>query len=117
MQPLAETTLRRPWHWGVALFGRSLSGEVPDRIEGRSVAVGTDVLAIGVRHAQDIDADRYEGDWEWATATFHVRSLVEAEDALGEVLCDVVLQIDDERLSLVAWPEAVLTAVELLPKV
>jgi len=91
--------LRRPWHWGVALLG-NLSAQVPDSLDDRPVAVGEGVIAIGVRHAQDIGAERFEGDWDWATATFYVRSLVEPEDSARRVLCDVVFRTADERISL-----------------
>ncbi|MGH3327930.1 MAG: hypothetical protein ACRDPT_09105 [Streptomycetales bacterium] len=63
MQPLAEVTLTRPWHWGVAVLGDPLA-EVPGSMAGQTVVVGDGVVAIGVRHAQDIDAERFEGDWD-----------------------------------------------------
>ena len=75
MQPLAEVTLTRPWHWGIAVLGDPLA-EVPTEFDGRVVATARDVVTLSVRHAQDIEADRFEGDWDWATATIHLRSLV-----------------------------------------
>lgn len=99
MQPLAEVTLTRPWHWGVAVLGDPLA-EVPSSLSGQAVVRGDDVVAIGVRHAQDIDAERFEGDWDWATATFHVRSLGQEEPVVGQVLCDIVIATPNETVSL-----------------
>jgi hypothetical protein len=99
MQPLAEVTLTRPWHWGVAVLGDALA-EVPGSLAGQAVVVGDGVVAIGVRHAQDIDAERFEGDWDWATATFHVRSLGQAQPVERHVLCDIVIATPNETVSL-----------------
>lgn len=99
MQPLAEVTLTRPWHWGVAVLGDPLA-EVPSSMSGQAVVVGDGVVAIGVRHAQDIDAERFEGEWDWATATFYVRSLGETRPVDRNVLCDVVIATPNEVVSL-----------------
>ncbi|HYI22378.1 MAG TPA: hypothetical protein VEX62_07050 [Candidatus Limnocylindrales bacterium] len=99
MQPLAEVTLTRPWHWGIAVLGDP-QAEVPTEFDGRSIAVGRDVVALSVRHAQDIDADKFEGDWDWATATIHVRSLAHEEAIDRQVLCDIVVRTSRELVSL-----------------
>ena len=99
MQPLIEVTLTRPWHWGVAVLGDPLA-EVPAALDGQAVAVGDGVITIGVRHAQGIDAERFEGDWDWATATFHVRSFGQAEPVERHVLCDIVIATPNESVSL-----------------
>lgn len=99
MHPLAELTLTRPWHWGVAVIGDPLA-DLPSPAPGRSSVAGDGVVAIGVRHAQDIDADRYDGDWEWATATIYVRSLGGVPTIERQVLCDAVIATRDEALSL-----------------
>lgn len=99
MQPLAEVTLTRPWHWGIAVVGNPVA-EVPTDFGGRLVAVGQDVVALSVRHAQDIEADKFEGDWDWATATLHVRSLVQEEATDRQVLCDTVVATPQETVSL-----------------
>ena len=99
MQPLAEVTLTRPWHWGIAVVGNPVA-EVPTDFGGRLVAVGQDVVALSVRHAQDIEADKFEGDWDWATATLHVRSLVQEEVTDRRVLCDTVVATPQETVSL-----------------
>lgn len=99
MQPLSETTHTRPWHWGVAFLGEP-SEDVPNREQGQVVSVNQNGIAIAVRHAQDIGADRFEGDWDWATATFHVRVLTEAEAVERDVVCDFVLAAVDEQLPL-----------------
>jgi len=99
MQPLAEVTLTRPWHWGIAVVGNPVA-EVPTDFGGRLVAVGQDVVALSVRHAQDIEADKFEGDWDWATATLHVRSLVQEEATDRQVLCDTVVTTPQETVSL-----------------
>lgn len=99
MQPLAEVTLTRPWHWGVAVLGDALA-EAPGSVSGQAVVVGDGVVAISVRHAQDIEVDRFEGDWDWATATFHVRSLGQEEPVERHVLCDIEIATPDETVSL-----------------
>ena len=99
MQPLAEVTVTRPWHWGIAVLGDPLA-EVPTVFDGRAVAVSRDVVALSVRHAQDIEADRFEGDWDWATATIHVRSLALEEPTERHVLCDTVIGTSREVVSL-----------------
>lgn len=83
MQRLAEVTLTRPWHWGVAVLGDPLAEVPSSSLSGQAVVIGDGVVAIGVRHAQDIDAERFEGDWDWATATFPVRSLGQEEPVVG----------------------------------
>lgn len=99
MQPLAEVTLTRPWHWGIAVLGDTLA-EVPGSLAGQAVVVGDGVVAIGVRHAQDIDAERFEGDWGWATATVRVRTLGQEEPVERHVLCDIVIATPNETISL-----------------
>jgi hypothetical protein len=99
MQPLAEVTLTRPWHWGIAVLGDPVA-EVPTEFNGQVVQVGRDVVALSVRHAQDIEADKFEGDWDWATATVHVRSLVQVEATERRVLCDTVIATAQEIVSL-----------------
>jgi hypothetical protein len=79
MQPLAEVTLTRPWHWGITALGVPLADVPTQFADGKAVALGRDVVAFRVRHAQDIEPDRLEGDWDWATATIHLRSLVREE--------------------------------------
>ena len=74
--------------------------EVPTEFNGRIVATGRDVVTLSVRHAQDIEADRFEGDWNWATATIHLRSLARAESTDRQVLCDTVIATTQETVSL-----------------
>jgi len=62
--------------------------------------VGQDVVALKVRHAQDIEADKFEGDWDWATATFYVRSLAQGESTGGQILGDTVIATSQETVSL-----------------
>ncbi len=99
MQPLAEVTLTRPWHWGVVVLGDA-PAEVPSAFDGRAVAVGRDVIALSVRHAQDIEADKFEGDWDWATATIHVRSLAQEEATEKRILCDTIIGTEGSVVSV-----------------
>jgi hypothetical protein len=99
MQPLAEIALTRPWQWGIAVLGDPLA-DVPTEFDGRAVATGRDVIALSLRHAQDIEADRFEGDWDWATATIHLRSLAHEERTERHVLCDTVFATPQETVSL-----------------
>lgn len=98
MQPIAEVTFTRPWHWGIAIVGDPAAG-VPTELDG-VVAVGRDVVTVSVRHAQDVEAERFEGDWSWATATFHVRSLAQEEAIDRLVLCDVQIATPGQSLAL-----------------
>lgn len=99
MQPLAEVTLTRSWHWGIAVLGNPVA-DVPTEFSGQPVAVGQDVVALSVRHAQDIEGDRFEGEWDWATATLYVRSLTHSEATDRQILCDTVLATPQETVSL-----------------
>ena len=99
MQPLIEVTVRRPWHWSVVVLGDPRA-EVPTPLRGQAIAVGDGVIAIGVRHAQDVDTEQLEGDWSWATAAIHLRSLVEAEPVQRHVLCDVVFATPQETVAV-----------------
>lgn len=99
MQPLAEITLTRPWHWGIAVLGDRLA-EVPTEFNERAVAMARDVVTLSVRHAQDIEAVRFEGDWDWATATIHLRSLAHEEATKRHVLCDTVIATPQETVSV-----------------
>ncbi len=99
MQPLAEITLTRPWHWGIAVLGDPRA-EVPTEFDGHAVAMARDVVTVSVRHAQDIEAERFEGDWDWATATIHLRSLVREERTERHVLCDTVISTPEETVSI-----------------
>ena len=86
VQALNEITLSRPWHWGIALVGDPLAS-VPDLEPERVTAVSSGSIVVRVHHAQDIDAEVFEGDWDWAVARFHIRTLVEAEDAMRKLRC------------------------------
>ena len=99
MQPLAEITLTRPWPWGIAVLGDPLA-EVPTEFNGLGVASARGVVTLRVRHAQDIEADKFEGDWDWATATIHMRSLVVGEQTERQVLCDLVIATPQETVSV-----------------
>lgn len=99
LQPLLEVTMCRPWHWGVAVLGDS-QAQVPGSLKGQTVSVGEGVIAIGLRHAQDIEADRFEGDWDWATATIHLRCLAHEEGTERHVLCDTVIATPQETVSV-----------------
>ncbi|SOC57168.1 hypothetical protein [Ornithinimicrobium cerasi] len=99
MQPLAEVILTRPWHWGIAVIGDP-TADVPTDFNGQMVATGHNVVTLNVRHAQDIAAERFEGDWDWATATIHLRSLVGEDITDRQVLCNTVISTPDETVSL-----------------
>ena len=99
MQPLAEVTLTRSWHWGIAVVGDPVA-EVPSDLRGGVVAVGQNVVALKVRHAQDIEADKFEADWDWTTTTFYVRSSAQEEPTGRQILCDAVIATSQETVSL-----------------
>ena len=58
------------------------------------------MVTLNVRNAQEIEADRFEGDWDWAAATIHLRSLAHEEGTARHVLCDTVIGTAQETLSL-----------------
>lgn len=74
--------------------------EVPTEFNGRAVATARDVVTLSVRHAQDIEADTFEGDSDWATATIHLRSLVAVEATGRHVLCDTVIATPRETVAV-----------------
>jgi hypothetical protein len=53
-----------------------------------------------VRHAQQIEAPRYEDDWDWATASVFLRQLVELELTDRDVVVDVVLSTPTAAISV-----------------
>jgi hypothetical protein len=52
-----------------------------------------------VRHAQD-SIESFDGDWDWATASLHVRPLTASEPTPRSIACDAVLQTPSGRLNL-----------------
>jgi hypothetical protein len=97
MQPLYEVTVSRPWHWGIAIV--SAPGmAVPDALDQSLVTATPEALVIKVRHAQDVDAEVFEGDWDWATATIRVRSLADFEDTAEPVVYEGLLRLPNGRL-------------------
>ncbi|GAB2674868.1 hypothetical protein [Thalassiella azotivora] len=98
MQPLYEVVVSRPWHWGI-VFVSAPGAAPPEVVAGSLVAATTDALAITVRHAQDIDAEVFDGDWEWATARIQVRSVLSLEDD-GTVAYTGELSLPAGRLTI-----------------
>lgn len=99
VQPYFSMTLKRPWHWGIAVIGDS-TAELPDLVDGNLVSVGRDVAVLAVRHAQDVNLERFEGDWEWATVTFQIRSLGEREPTSREILAEFDVVTPDQSIAL-----------------
>lgn len=99
MQPLYEVTLSRPWHWGIAIVSTP-SAVVPETLSQSLVTATPDALVIKVRHAQDIDAEVFEGDWDWATATIRVRSLTDFEDTAEPPIYEGVLRLTNGQLAI-----------------
>jgi hypothetical protein len=98
VQPIYEVSITRPWHWGIAIAS-SPAAVVPDNLGTSLVMANSGAVAIKVRHAQDIDAEVFEGDWDWATATIHVRSLVDVDSTTpGELLYEGDLTLPEGRL-------------------
>lgn len=97
MQPLYEVTLSRPWQWGIAIVSAP-GAAVPDALDQSLITATSEALVIKVRHAQDVDAEVLEGDWDWATATIRVRSLTDFEDTAVPVIHEGVLRLPNGRL-------------------
>ena len=99
VQPFYEMTLVRPWHWGIAILSAP-GAAVPETL-GESLVTATEkTLVVKVCHAQDIEAEVFEGDWEWATATVRVRHLAEFAEPAETVVWEGVLHLADGRLSI-----------------
>jgi hypothetical protein len=49
---------------------------------------------------QDIEADRFEGDWDWTTATIYVCSLAHEVAIQRRILCDTVIATSREPVAL-----------------
>jgi hypothetical protein len=99
VQPFYEVTICRPWHWGIAIVGAP-KAVVPTELGDGVVTATTDCLVIKVRHAQDIDAELFEGDWEWATATLRLRGLAELGNAAEGLLYEGNIVLADLKLSV-----------------
>lgn len=99
VQPFFEVTVSRPWHWGIAILSAP-DAEIPEQLDAALVTGSPGCLVVKVRHAQDIDADVFEGDWDWATATLHLRSVAHREEPTGAVLYEGILELPDGRLTV-----------------
>ena len=74
----ASTVLTRPFHWGIVVMNDpKLAGQLPDVEPGRMVTASKFGVIVTVRHAQDIEADSFDGDFEWAEVTVTSRLLAE----------------------------------------
>jgi hypothetical protein len=78
MQPIYEVTLSRPWHWGIAIVSAP-GAAVPETLADSLVTATAEALVIKVRHAQDIEAEVFEDDWQWSTSTIRVRYVADLE--------------------------------------
>ena len=55
-QPILVTTIRRPWHWGIAVVtGPGQTEDYPEIEPGRPFCSTSGALVIVVRHAQDVE--------------------------------------------------------------
>lgn len=99
MQPLFEVTLTRPWHWGIAIMSAP-GAAVPETLEPSLVTATPDALVIKVKHAQDIEAEVFEGDWDWATASIQVRSLTDFKPADESVAFEGLLRLPAGELTI-----------------
>lgn len=99
MQPLSEITITRPWHWGIVIVGAP-GADVPEVHEGARAVIGENAVVLFVRHAEQIDAPTFEGDWDWATATVAVRLLAEPEAIDREIVVDVVVSTPTAAISV-----------------
>lgn len=99
MQPFLELTLSRPWHWGIAIVS-ARGAPFPETLDESLVTATADALVIKVRHAQDIEADVFEGDWDWATATLRVRHVPQLEDDAESVIHEGTLSLPDGCLTI-----------------
>lgn len=97
-----DTTIVRPWQWGIVIVGDS-RGELPELEPGVVASIGAEAIVICVRHAQDVvipegaAADDEVGE---ATATVHVRVLASFVPPDRPLVCDVTLAIPSGRVSI-----------------
>ncbi len=99
MQPIYEVTITRPWHWGIVAVSAP-NAPVPESLGDALVVGNSDGIVLCVRHAQDIEAETFEGDGDWATATVHLRSLTQLDSGDGEVLYEGELSLPEGRLTI-----------------
>ena len=99
MQPYYEVAVSRPWHWGIAVLSAP-GAPVPEILDQSCVTGTAEALVIKVRHAQDVDVERFEGDWDWAIATIRMRSMAEFEDTTETVAYQGLLRLPDGRLAV-----------------
>lgn len=59
---------------------------MPEALDESLVTASDEALVIKLRHAQDIDADEFEGDWDWATASIQVRHVEDFEDTAEHLI-------------------------------
>lgn len=99
MQPLYEVSLTRPWHWGIAIIG-ARGAAIPDSLSDSFVAASPGALVLKVRHAQDIEAEVFEGDWDWAVATIDVRYAADFASTQDPIVFDGSLHLPDGVLAI-----------------
>lgn len=96
-----ETTIVRPWQWGIVIVGDS-RGKLPEFDPGVIASIGAETIVMCVRHAQDVVFPVGAADDEVleATAAVHVRLLASFEPPDRPVVCDATLAIPSGRVSI-----------------
>lgn len=72
----------------------------PDVLEGAVVTASEHALVLRVRHAQDIDAAVFEGDWDWAIASVRLRRVDDFEESQAALAFEGVISSSGGRLVL-----------------
>lgn len=72
-QPVATMTVRRAWHWGIAVISDAENGgRIPDVEADQPVSANEFGVIVLVRHAQDTENWPENGDIEWAEASIEL---------------------------------------------
>jgi hypothetical protein len=102
VQPLATVTIKRPWHWGIAILSDpTLGGRIPHVDPNAAVSFNEAGVVVLVRHAQD-QVPNFEPGFDWAEATVAVRLLVDKPPVEPDrrVILDGLLSTPTARLSV-----------------
>lgn len=101
MAVLQETSLSRPWHWGIVIITDE-RGDVPVVRRDAPASPGPEGVVLRVRHAQDvvIPDDASDDDIFEASATVHLRTHDAPFLPDRPTICDVTFATKSRRLAV-----------------
>lgn len=96
-----ETTIVRPWRWGIVIVADAGSG-IPEVVQGQLASTGPYGVILRVRHAQDvvIPDDAADDSVYEASASVHVSVHAADVDHQRATVCDVTFATPSGRVTI-----------------